>query len=308
MTPINIDKIFLTEKASVLHYGFSSPINLAHKYWTYKKNGQKGYIMLDRLIFSNELKCEKLKDDNFPCKSLLPTSLEHPKNLSFRDALIEMWRLKPEVTRPKFSIICLIYKDIRWLEFVYDQIIKYTNFDDKEFFFVVNDGTEEVKEFLKNSLIKHFILENTEEQKQEWYINNVYRAYNYGATKSIGEYLIFINYDMAFSPNWFENLWYAYDGNNCISSRLIESGKLKSGTFGIEKNFGNSFNDYNESEFLKYVNEISINNSFDGGLYMPLLIKKSHFIDVGMYPEGNILLDSDIFRPVIAKKGDKMIA
>lgn len=46
-----------------------------------------------------------------------------------------------------------------------------------------------------------------------------------------------INSDMAFSPGWVDKLVEAYDGKSCIAARLVESGKLRSGTYGIEKDF-----------------------------------------------------------------------
>src|SRR5438309_10306534 len=116
---------------------------------------------------------------------------------------------------PKYSIVCLIYKSVEWLEFVYNQILSYTNIDNVEFFFVANDPVPEVKKYLKTHQINHYIWNNSEEQRKEWYINNVYRAWNFGAKKGKGEFIIFINSDMAFTPDWFTNLIKAYNGSNC---------------------------------------------------------------------------------------------
>jgi hypothetical protein len=77
--------------------------------------------------------------------------------------------------KPKYSIICLIYKSNEWLDFVYNQVIKHTDFKETEFFFIANNATDEVKDYLKNNYISHYIYDSNEEQKSEWYINNVYR-------------------------------------------------------------------------------------------------------------------------------------
>jgi len=211
--------------------------------------------------------------------------------------------------KPKISYVCLIYKSSKWLKFVYEQFHKHTKLNDgDEFYFVANDAYPEVLDYLnQNPHIKHYIHENTEEQKKEWYINNVYRAWNTAARKANGEYVVFLNSDFAFSPNWELNLIKHINNNTCVSSRLVERGILRSGTYGIERNFGNNYNDYNEEEFLNYIQQIKIDKVERGGLYMPLLIKKKHLELIGYYPEGNIRKDSiDIFKPIIAKKGESL--
>ena len=211
----------------------------------------------------------------------------------------------------KISYVCLIYKSTKWLKFVYEQFHKHTKLNDgDEFYFVANDAYPEVLDYLnQNPHIKHYIHNNTENQKKEWYINNVYRAWNTAAKNANGDYVVFLNSDFAFSPNWEVNLIKRIDDNNCVCSRLVERGILRSGTYGIEKNFGNNYSDYNEEMFIKYVDEIKEDKVCNGGLYMPLLIKKTHLEMVGYYTEGNIRADSlDIFNPTIAKKGESVIS
>lgn len=207
----------------------------------------------------------------------------------------------------KISYVCLIYKSTKWLQFVYDQLLKFTNLDGNEFFFVANDAHSSVLQYLKNKKMPHYIHNNTDEQKKDWYINNVYRAWNYGAKMAKGEYIIFINSDMAFTPGWSEKLMDTITENTCVTSRLVERGILRSGTYGIERNFGNNYDDYMENEFIQYVNNISENVLRDGGLYMPLLIKKEHLEKVNYYPEGNILYGSDMFNPQYATPKDDLI-
>ena len=206
------------------------------------------------------------------------------------------------------SIACLIFKSTKWLKFVYDQVNKYTNLQNKEFYFVANDATEEVLNYLKEHNIPHYIHNNSEEQKKEWYINNVYRAWNTAAKMAKGKYVVFINSDMAFSPNWLDNLLDKIDDNKCITSRLVERGILRSGTYGIEINFGNNPSDYRENDFTNYVNTIKDNKLHNSGLYMPMLIKKQNLEDVNFFPEGNVKVGSDIFNPVYAKIGDNLIS
>jgi len=209
----------------------------------------------------------------------------------------------------KISYCCLIYKSTKWLQFVYDQFMKHTVMKDgDEFFFVANDACDDVLQYLQHNNIKHYIHQNTDKQRDEWYINNVYRAFNECTKRANGDCIIFLNSDFAFSPNWNTNLINKLSENNCVVSRLIERGVMSSGKYGIELNLGNNYNDYNENAFLQVVEQIKENKLYEGGLYMPLLIHKKHLEMVGHFPEGNVRHGCDIFNPVIAKKGEQLLS
>jgi len=214
----------------------------------------------------------------------------------------------------KISIACLIYKSTRWLDFVYDQVRKHTNLVENEFYFVANDASEKVLRHLKEKNIPHYIHTNTDEQRQEWYINNVYRAWNYAGKMARGEYIVFINSDMAFSPGWLDVLYDRISNpiyptyHSAVCARLVERGVLRSGTYGIERHFGNVPEDYREEEFLEFIETIKRTECHESGLYMPMLIRKEHMENVGYYPEGNIRPGSDIFNPVYARLGEPCIS
>jgi glycosyltransferase involved in cell wall biosynthesis len=198
----------------------------------------------------------------------------------------------------KISYVCLIYKSVNWLKFVYKQFHKYTKLNEgDEFYFVANDACPDVLTYLKDNNINHYIHNNTEEQKKEWYINNVYRAWNKGAKKAMGDYIIFLNSDMAFSKDWNINLINKINNNNCVNSRLIERGPPNGlptmiGGHGIEKNFGNNYNDYDEKGFIEMAEQIKSKKLIEKGLYMPMIIKKEHLEYINYYPEGNITIDN----------------
>ncbi len=305
--PPSIQTIMRTEKIQIIHYGFASEEQIAAKYLTYKSHGQRGYTMLDRLINEDKLELVPVPKSYFP-PDLWVNKEPAPLSRTPAEALTDVEFYKSALTRPKFSIVCLIYKSVDWLKFVHQQVLKYTDMTDKEFFFVANDATEPVLQYLRENYLPYQIFNPTAEQKKEWYINNVYRAWNFGASQAQGDFIVFINSDMAFSPGWFEKLWSAYDGTNCLASRLVESGKLRSGQYGIEKNFGTDYSSYQEDKFQAFAATASLAKKEKGGLFMPLLIRRSHFLEVGGYPKGNVVPGSDPFKPKIATKGAPLIS
>ncbi|KJS03922.1 MAG: glycosyl transferase family 2 [Peptococcaceae bacterium BRH_c4a] len=304
--PSTIEKMAWAENIQVLHYGFSSKQRLAYKYLVYKSHGQRGYTMLDRLISEEQLTVSKVPRELFP--ESLWVDDGQPEPLTFAESLAYVEQYREEVFKPKFSIICLVYKSVEWLKFVYDQVFKHTDMADKEFFFVANDANDAVLNYLRDNYIPHYIYTNTPQQQMEWYVNNVYRAYNFAAGKARGDFIVFINSDMAFTPEWFDSLWRSYNGENCVTSRLVESGKLRSGQYGVERDFGRDYSSYQEIQFQRYARELTESKLEDGGLFMPLLIRKEHFERVGGYPEGQVVLGSDIDHPVIARMGEACIS
>jgi len=305
VVPPGIQKVERITDVAVIHFGFASERSLAQKYLTYKAHGQSGRA-LNRLFDETTLELERVPAHLFP--EGLYVDDEPPARRSFERALQNAEQFRAEVFTPGVSIICLIYKSVKWLEFVYEQVLRYTDMSNKEFFFVANDATDGVLQHLRTHYIPHYVWNNSAEQRREWFINNVYRAWNYGAKMARGDYLLFINSDMAFSPGWFERLFEKLNGQNCVTSRLVESGKLASGEYGISRNFGRSIEGYDEEGFLEYAKSVSRPVVRDGGLFMPLFIHRGGFLQVGGYPEGNIVPGSDFLNPSTAKQGEPCVS
>lgn len=304
--PDTIKKTARQDILKLIHYGFSDDINLAHKYLTYKSHGQRGYEMLDRLVSEDLLVLEEVSASLFP--DGLYRKDARPVQRTFAEALDAVERLKNKVRRPKYTIACLIYKSTEWLDFVYQQILKHTDLSDVEFYFVANDAEKHVIDHLKSNHIPHYVHCNSTSQRDEWYINNVYRAYNKAVELAAGDFVVLINSDMCFSEGWLASLVAAYDGKSVIASRLVESGKLQTGEHGIEKNFGTDIGSYLEDAFLDFANSISRDEVAAGGLFMPILVRKEHFLKVGGYPEGNLRRNADIFSNEIASQGEPNIS
>lgn len=303
--PQSINKIIRSNDAEVIHYGFSTDEGILFKYLNYRRYGQSGWA-LNRFIDESELHLERVPNKLFPDGLQSDDSQPVARPIPEWHRLIDK-KLK-ELLRPSISIISMIYKSTAWLKFCYEQVLRYTDLSDKEFFFIANDPTREVLEYLEQHYIPHVIFRTTDEQKKVWYINNVYRAYNYGAQVAQGDYLLYINSDMAFTPDWVENMFRYLTGNNCVSARLVESGKMRSGEHGISKNFGREISQYDEKSFHAFAKSVAEDQAIKGGLYMPLLIRRKDFLNVGGYPEGNVVANSDFFHPTIATKDDPLIS
>lgn len=240
----------------LIHYGFASSDKIEKKYSTYENLGQSGMAL------------KRIKDENGMVL----------KNFS-RD-----W-LPPSTF--KITVICLIYKSVGYAKFVQESFYKYTRGagSNVEFLFVANDPTDKLVSYLKENSVPHLVFRN--EDQSEYYLNRVYRAWNYGGMQASGEVLVFINSDMAFSEGWLDNLVRNLTQDRIVTSRLVESGKLRSGKYGIEVNFGRTFSEFRDSDFQEYAKKISISTIKPGGLFMPCAIYKDTFVKSGGYPIGN---------------------
>ncbi len=183
----------------------------------------------------------------------------------------------------KVTVVCLVYRSTGYIDFVWNSFNKHTK--NANFIFVANDATDKVKKYLREKNLPHLVFEN--EDKGEYYLNRVYKAWNYGGMNAPGDIIVFVNSDMAFSDGWLENLTKHLDQNKVICSRLVESGKLLSGRYAIMKNFGKTYKDFDDERFNKFAEKIKKNELRMGGLYMPCAIFKETFIKSGGYPIGN---------------------
>lgn len=153
--------------------------------------------------------------------------------------------------------------------------------------YIANDATPEILLGLRGT--PHTIYNDP--KPDDYYLNRVYRAWNYGAQTSEADNICFVNSDMMFSKNWLTNLLKHHDGINIPCSRLIESGKLLSGQYAISRDFGREPNSLQREEFQNYAESISRNGTPYGGLFMPCIFETKRFLEAGGYPEGNIYAD-----------------
>jgi glycosyltransferase involved in cell wall biosynthesis len=320
--PNSIQKIYRPFKLALLHRGFSTKEKIINKFQMYQQMGQRGRSLW-RLIDESTLQLAHLESRFSTLGSrgsewLNSHQEEIPTKIDLADYL---WAINeiPEAqvkktSKPIVTLICLIYSGIDWLEFAYGELLQLQNELNPglvEILFCANDGNIEVIEFLKENKVPHFIFENND--KNEYYINRVYRAYNAAVKHATAEYVLLLNSDMAYQPGFLTQMLNQKAKHKLIVSRLIESGTLKPGQFAIKRNFGKKIKQFKRERFYKYADKIVENFHLKGGLYMPLLVNRNEFLSLRGFPEGNITpksLNSYIKgdQPVISHQGDECVS
>jgi hypothetical protein len=307
----------------VIHFGFASFDLILEKYANYRAHWQSGYP-LHRLISERTLKVSKLEDLQ---KSLGARFLELHSQESEADSLVALpqvvWEINALASRsklaeksvhPKVTLVSLIYKSIDWLEFQYGELLRLQRdlpAGETEILFIANDPTAEVVRFLEANAIPHKIV-STRASSTEWYINSVYRAYNLGVELSDTEYVFLVNSDMAYSKGALGTLMQKRAPDRFLVSRLVELGHFPTGKYGVERAFGSKPSTFRRRNFQTFSNNLSEVGLHEGGLYMPLLVNRKRFLELGGFPEGNIAADSiksyvNGLPAEIATKGEKVV-
>jgi hypothetical protein len=96
----------------------------------------------------------------------------------------------------KLEVISLIFRSTKFLKFTENQMLKYCkNFDDVEVShrIIANDATKTVLEAAADCSIPVWEFNNP--NPNEYYINRVYRAYNYGIETSEADLVCIVNSD-----------------------------------------------------------------------------------------------------------------
>jgi len=185
----------------------------------------------------------------------------------------------------KISLIGMIYKSAEYLSLMSEEL-KRTCKDSKydvEYFIIANDPTTKLIKVLDNKCVVY-----NDPKPNDYYLNRVYRAWNYGGKLSSADVIVFINSDMVFYDNWLNNLLEHLDESTIPCCKLVESGKLISGKHAVSKNFGDSIDSLNLDGFREYAKSITSPGTSDGGLFMPCAFYKKDFVESGGYPEGNV--------------------
>ena len=120
------------------------------------------------------------------------------------------------------------------------------------------------------------------------YLSRVYRCWNYCVESSSAEYVCLVNSDMAFSPGWLEALERRLDGKTLPCSMLVEPGFIRPGRHAIEIDLGRDRRTFPFDSWKLMASDLADNRTEPGGLFMPCVLHRQAFLEVGGYPEGNV--------------------
>lgn len=194
--------------------------------------------------------------------------------------------------KKNIEIISLIFKSVDYLNLIYKELksdkCKVDGWD-VGIRIVANDATPEILSHLETLDIPYTVYNDP--KPNDYYLNRVYRCWNHAGITSEYDNICFVNSDMVFSEMWLDNLLKHHNGINIPTSRLVESGKMMSGTHGVSFNCGRNPKTIDFELWDKFSKQLSVNQVHKKGLYMPCIFEKNRFIESGLYPEGNIYTD-----------------
>jgi glycosyltransferase involved in cell wall biosynthesis len=321
--PTSIRRILEQKKFAIVHLGFASPELIVKKYLAYKKLGQKGR-MLWRLIDERDMQLESISSiqrqlgtrasDWIVRQIEIFSGKTHLNEYLWEARRIEKNARHATREKPIVTLISLIYAGVDWLEFAYGELLTLQReLEDgvADILFCANDPSNEVVEFLKSNAIPHVIFRNT--NPSEHYLSRVYRAYNHAVAEATGEYCLLVNSDMAYSQGFLTRMLDKRSAQALVVGQLVESGTLKPGPLAIKKNFGRKLRDFNREKFNRFASRVTGPETKNGGLFMPLLVKRDTFLNLGSFPEGNLVpgalpgyLDGN--DPVISSPGESCVS
>jgi hypothetical protein len=208
------------------------------------------------------------------------------------------------------SVGVLIYRSTAYAEAVRTSLRRHTPelADGRaEFYFVANDATPAVLDWLRASGEAWYQNDNPPVTEEElfargigWpeYIHRCYRGWNEVIRRARGDTLVSLSSDMMMSPGWLAALCAADDGHTLPVSMLVEPGHPRCGVYpgAIQCDLGHHPREFHDDVWSVYARGISSRGTRPGGGYQPVLLRRQWIDEAGLYPEGNLAGDS--FRAV----------
>ena len=193
------------------------------------------------------------------------------------------------------EIVALVYKSVDYLKFISEQLLsdlcKVKGWD-VSVRIVANDATDEVLAAIAELDINVSIY--SDKKYNDYYLNRVYRCWNFAVRTSPKENVCLVNSDMAFSYGWLKALLEVFETDPKVfipTSRLVESGKLLSHESAIVKDFGRHPNEFKREAWEDFAAHNTSGALTSGGLFMPVVFERKRFMHGNGYPEGHIYED-----------------
>ena len=189
------------------------------------------------------------------------------------------------------TLVSLVYRDTRWLRWMMESVDRAATRIDYRWLIVANDATDEVIEDVRRGGYDSIDFRN--EDPNEYYINRVYRAWNEGVAAATTPLVVMLNSDMAASDYWLDELLFHKQEDWMVvpTSLLVESGRIPSAMPEYVRDFGVTPEGFHKKGWESHAADLYDRGrgkiEEPGRLYMPILVDRQEFFDVGGYPEGN---------------------
>ena len=189
----------------------------------------------------------------------------------------------PRVKRDaEVTLVTLVYRSLKWLDFVMEGVEKAKNETRYRWLVVANDASEEVAQDPRIDV------DFRNDDPGEFYINRVYRAWNAGVLEAPTQLVVMLNNDMWPAGMWLDELMRERRMKCVPTSLLVESGHLPSAMPEHVMDFGKTPEEFDREGFRRHaIVQRKIGATEPGRLYMPILVDRQEFLDIGGYPEGN---------------------
>lgn len=217
------------------------------------------------------------------------------------------------------TVVSLIYQSPEYAKQFYKSILWSTPEIAQgcvDFFFVANNANAQTLRALKENEIPHYelnlpILSDEDHSALGFgapeYIGRVYAAYNYAISKSKTDLVLLLNSDMVMSKGWLNRMLSVYSDEVALSPTLVERAHPRFGVYpgALEANFGSSFRNFRLDDWERFSSDQPVTKVVDKLElpFMPTLVRKLWFDDLGGYPHGNIQGDEGY--KSVSKYGDQ---
>lgn len=111
-----------------------------------------------------------------------------------------------------------------------------------------------------------------------------YGSWNRGATHATSPWLVFATDDQYFAPHWDTQLAAAWQPKRLVAGRLVEPGIIPVWRTNFQQDFGVTPASFDKAAFIKWCAKRQDKGFVEDGFFIPLLISRQDFEDLGRYP------------------------
>lgn len=186
------------------------------------------------------------------------------------------------------TLVVLVYRSMAWLNWCMAGCDLTKNDTRYRWLVVANDAEDDVIADLQDAEFDW--IDHRNDNPGEYYINRVYRAWNRGVTEARTGLVCMLNSDMVGSDYWLDELASMKVSNQKLvpTSLLVESGRIPSAMPEYVKDFGMQPHRFKRTLWDYHAHSIRKPGMVSAGkLYMPILVGRQEFGDIGGYPNGN---------------------